>query len=288
MQSLSITCRQRSPPCFTCSSWKTTNQHFNNNTSVSFIVLHIFCTLDVKSAQSASCCWLRDYVKWHMSHFIYYHFFFSWQSAAEWLCCTRSFLCQSGQHPESSLSTRLLLLPDSSQCVFMCVRATWHPQSLRAHRGVWDSENPPRSCSTRDARSCAQHKGLCTSGSWCCSWFFLFHLLHFETNWQQHFTDPRSVSVKLKTELDHCKRGNCPHAVLYVSCLCCSNGVMQHHLSVVDGRWSPQMEKDHDVQSYVIKQKTMQCGWFLKELNVCPVVSSTVCSVLFSSRRSLK
>lgn len=60
MQSLSITCRQRSPPCFTCLSWKTTNQHFNNNTSVSFIVLHIFCTLDVKSVQSASCCWLRD------------------------------------------------------------------------------------------------------------------------------------------------------------------------------------------------------------------------------------
>lgn len=91
-------------------------------------------------------------------------------------------------------------------CVCVCVftgvreRATWHPQSLGTHRGVWDSENPPKSCSTRDARSCTQHKGLCTPGSWWCSWSFLFHLLHFETSWQQHFTDPRSVSVKLKTE----------------------------------------------------------------------------------------
>lgn len=130
----------------------------------------------------------------------------------------RFSVCQSGQHPESSLSTRLLLLPDSSLCVcvFMCVHATWHPQSLRTHCGVWDSENPPRSCSTRDAHSCAQHKGLCTSGSWWCSWFFLFHLLHFETNWQQHFTDPRSVSVKLKTVLDHCKRGNCVLMLCYI------------------------------------------------------------------------
>lgn len=175
----------------------------------------------------------------------------------------------------------------ASVCSCVCVQHGTHRVSglivesgiLKIHRGAAAHETHAR---------VLQHKGLCTSGSWWCSWFFLFHLLHFETNWQQHFTVPRSVSVKLKTELDHCKRGNCPHAVLYVSCLCCSNGVMQHHLSVVDGRWSPQMEKDHDVQSYVIKQKTMQCGWFLKELNVCPVVSSTVCSVLFSSRRSLK